>query len=49
MAMDEIKKVVNQIIEALEKDQWSRADRLQLVLNQLVKVEVAAIEGKKDL
>ena len=44
---DDISKVVSEIIKLLEAGQWSRADRLQLVLNELVKVEVAIIEAGK--
>jgi len=44
---DDITKVVNEIIKLLDAGQWPKADRLQLVLNELVKVEVARIETGK--
>lgn len=40
---DQIEKVVNEIIENANKANWARVDRLQLVLNELVKLEIAAI------
>ena len=43
----DISKVVSELIKQLEAAQWARADRLQLVLNELVKVEVAIIEAGK--
>lgn len=43
----EIEKVVDQIIKELESGQWSKADRLQKVLEELVKVQVAELESAK--
>lgn len=43
----EIAKVVDQMIKELESGNWAKSDRLQLVLNQLVKVQVAEIEAAK--
>lgn len=45
--VDDITKVVDQIIEELKHDNWSKSDRLQKVLEQLVKVEIAHIEAGK--
>lgn len=44
--MSKIEEVTDEIIKACEASKWSTATRLQLVLEQLVKVEVAAIQGK---
>lgn len=43
---DDITKTVEAIHKALGENRWAEADRLQLVLNELVKIEVAAIQGK---
>jgi hypothetical protein len=43
----EIAKVVDQIIKELDASNFTRADRLQLVLNELVKVQIAEIEASK--
>ena len=43
----EISKVVDQIIKELETANWSKADRLQKVLEELIKVQVAEIEAGK--
>lgn len=42
-----IEKVVEQMIKELEANGWSKCDRLQKVLEELVKVEVAQIEAGK--
>lgn len=44
----ELSELVSKIISATEKHEWVQVDRLTLVLRELVKVEVAAIEGKKQ-
>lgn len=43
--MEKINEVVDNIIQSLEKRNWSQAERLQLVLEQLVMIEVASIKG----
>jgi len=45
--MSSIEKVTDQIIKELEAGNWLRADRLQLVFVELVKVEIANIEAGK--
>lgn len=42
-----IEKAVNQIIKELESANWSRADRLQKVLEELTKIKLAEIDGGK--
>lgn len=44
--MSKVEEVVDLIAKYLEEGQWSRADRMQLVLNELVKLEVAALDIK---
>ncbi len=44
---NDITKVVDQIIKELESANWARVDRLQKVLEELVKVQVAEIEAGK--
>jgi len=44
---DTIKTVVEQMIKELEAGNWARSDRLQKVLEELVKIEVAKIEAGK--
>ena len=43
----DISKVVEQMIGELKANNWSTADRLQKVLEQLVKLQVAQIESGK--
>lgn len=43
----EISKVVDQIIKELEANNWSKADRLQKVLEELTKIKVAELEASK--
>lgn len=43
----DITKIVDQIIKELEGANFTKADRLQLVLQELVKVQVAEIEASK--
>ncbi len=45
---ESIEKLVTDITEATTKGQWSKVDRLTLVLKELVKIEVAAIQGKSN-
>lgn len=45
--MSNIDKVVDQIIKELSSSNWSKADRLQQVLKELVKLQVAEIEASK--
>jgi hypothetical protein len=45
--MSDISKVVDQIIKELESNNWSKSDRLQKVLEELVKIEVAKIDAGK--
>lgn len=44
---NDISKVVDQIIKRLEAKEWSSADRLQKVLEELVKIQVAEIQAGK--
>lgn len=44
--MDEINKITDKIIEALDSKEWTVADRLTDVLKELVKIEIAAIQGR---
>lgn len=43
-----IDDVVDSITKAVESGNWTSADRLQKVLEQLVKLEVAAVKGKES-
>lgn len=43
----DITKVVEQIIKHLDDREWSQADRLQLVLQELTKIKVAELESAK--
>lgn len=45
--MTKLDEVIDQIAKAVEAKEWIKVDRLQLVLEQLVKIEVAAIKGKE--
>lgn len=42
-----IDEVTDAIIKATDESKWATVDRLQKVLEQLVKIEVAAIKGKE--
>jgi dihydrodipicolinate synthase/N-acetylneuraminate lyase len=46
-ASNDITKVVDQMMKQLEDGQWAKADRLQKVLEELVKIEVAQLEAGK--
>jgi len=45
--MSKIDEVVDSITKAVTAEEYGQVDRLQKVLEQLVKVKVAEIEGKK--
>lgn len=45
--VNDITKVVDQIIKKLEAGQWAKSDRLQQVLAELVKVRVAELEASR--
>lgn len=46
--MSKVDDIADAISKAIDAKEWAKVDRLQLVLNQLVKIEIAAIEGKKE-
>ena len=45
--MNDVTKVVDQIIKEMESNNWAKVDRLQKVLEQLVKIQIATIEAGK--
>lgn len=46
--MSKVEEIADQIVKAVDESKWVKVDRLQLVLEQLVKIEVAAIKGKEE-
>lgn len=43
-----IDEIVDILIKELTANNWTRVDRLQKILEELVRIEIAAIKGKES-